>query len=95
MGSASSDTCPSRGRLDARSAEGAAALATHLAAAGDTPLVSHEDHTPGQGQYADRQHMERYLAGADGLTPEQARQRVDGLIAEREQYLPVLERNLA
>jgi alpha-D-ribose 1-methylphosphonate 5-triphosphate diphosphatase len=82
-------------RLDARSAEGAAALATHLAAAGDTPLVSHEDHTPGQGQYADRQHMERYLAGADGLTPEQARQRVDGLIAERGQYLPVLERNLA
>ena len=86
-------------RLDARSAGGAQALADALAShpvtAGTMPLVSHEDHTPGQGQYADRRAMERYLAGADGLTEEQARQQVDGLIAEREQYLPVLERNLA
>lgn len=82
-------------RLDARSAGGAAALGEQLAAAGGVPLVSHEDHTPGQGQYADRVQMERYLAGADGVTPEQARQRVDELIAERSRHLPVLERNLA
>jgi alpha-D-ribose 1-methylphosphonate 5-triphosphate diphosphatase len=82
-------------RLDARSAEGAAALADQLALAGDGQLVSHEDHTPGQGQYADRVHMERYLASADNLTPEQAKLRVDELIADRSQYLPVLERNMA
>jgi alpha-D-ribose 1-methylphosphonate 5-triphosphate diphosphatase len=82
-------------RLDARSAEGAAALKEQLAVTDGVPLVSHEDHTPGQGQYADRAHMERYLVGADGLTPEQAKKRVDELIADRSQYLPVLERNLA
>lgn len=86
-------------RLDARSGGGAQtladALASHPVTVGSMPLVSHEDHTPGQGQYADRRAMERYLAGADGLTEEQAKQRVDGLITEREQYLPVLERNLA
>jgi alpha-D-ribose 1-methylphosphonate 5-triphosphate diphosphatase len=82
-------------RLDARSADGAAALADQLALAGDGQLVSHEDHTPGQGQYADRVHMERYLASADNLTPEQAKLRVDKLIADRERYLPVLERNMA
>jgi alpha-D-ribose 1-methylphosphonate 5-triphosphate diphosphatase len=82
-------------RLDARSAEGAAALAEQLPTTGEPPLVSHEDHTPGQGQYADRVYMERYLAGADNLTPEQARQKVDELIADRERYLPDLERNMA
>jgi alpha-D-ribose 1-methylphosphonate 5-triphosphate diphosphatase len=82
-------------RLDARSAEGATALAGQLATAEGVPLVSHEDHTPGQGQYADRVHMERYLASADNLTPEQARLRVDELIADRERYLPALERNMA
>ncbi|HUN34899.1 MAG TPA: alpha-D-ribose 1-methylphosphonate 5-triphosphate diphosphatase [Trebonia sp.] len=82
-------------RLDARSAEGAAALAGQLALAGDGQLVSHEDHTPGQGQYADRAYMERYLASSDNLTEEQARQRVDEMIAERERYRPDLERNMA
>jgi alpha-D-ribose 1-methylphosphonate 5-triphosphate diphosphatase len=81
-------------RLDARSAEGADALSEQLAATGGLPLVSHEDHTPGQGQYADRAHMERYLAADGSLTPEQAKERADELIAERSQYLPVLERNL-
>ena len=86
-------------RLDARSAESTAALAEALKAhpktAGSLPLVSHEDHTPGQGQYADRRHMERYLAGAGGLTAEQAARRVDELIEERDAKLPFLERNLA
>ncbi|HTU73767.1 MAG TPA: alpha-D-ribose 1-methylphosphonate 5-triphosphate diphosphatase [Trebonia sp.] len=82
-------------RLDARSAKGAQALAEQLAVADGVPLVSHEDHTPGQGQYADRGHMERYLASADNLTPEQARLKVDQMIEDRERYLPVLERNLA
>jgi alpha-D-ribose 1-methylphosphonate 5-triphosphate diphosphatase len=86
-------------RLDARSPEGAAALAkaldAHPAAAESLPLVSHEDHTPGQGQYADRSYMERYLASTHGLSAEQAAQRVDGMITERDEKLPVLERNMA
>src|ERR1700742_285902 len=86
-------------RLDARSPEGAEALAAaldgHPATAERLPLVSHEDHTPGQGQYADRSYMERYLAGAGGLSAKQAAQRVDELIAERDMHLPALERNMA
>ena len=86
-------------RLDARSPEGAAALAEaldgHPATAESLPLVSHEDHTPGQGQYADRRYMERYLAGADGLSAEEAARRVDELIAERGAHRPTLERNMA
>lgn len=86
-------------RLDARSPEGAEALAEavdrHPAAAESLPLVSHEDHTPGQGQYADRRYMERYIAGARGLSEEQAVQHVDDMIAERDANLPILERNMA
>src|ERR1700748_3651960 len=45
-------------RLDARSPEGAEALAAaldeHPATAESLPLVSHEDPTPGQGQYGHR-----------------------------------------
>jgi alpha-D-ribose 1-methylphosphonate 5-triphosphate diphosphatase len=86
-------------RLDVRSPEGAQALAealdAHPAGAESLPLVSHEDHTPGQGQYADRRYMERYLAGADGMSAEQAARRVDELIEARDAELPTLERNLA
>jgi alpha-D-ribose 1-methylphosphonate 5-triphosphate diphosphatase len=86
-------------RLDARSPEGAAALAEaldgHPGTAESLPLVSHEDHTPGQGQYADRRYMERYLAGADGLSAEEAARRVDELIAERAAHRPALDRNMA
>jgi alpha-D-ribose 1-methylphosphonate 5-triphosphate diphosphatase len=86
-------------RLDARSPEGAAALAealdAHPAAAMSPPLVSHEDHTPGQGQYADRRYMERYLAGVNGLSAEEAARRVDELITERDAHRPALERNMA
>jgi alpha-D-ribose 1-methylphosphonate 5-triphosphate diphosphatase len=86
-------------RLDARSPEGAAALAealdAHPAAAMSLPLVSHEDHTPGQGQYADRGYMERYLAGVNGLSAEEAARRVDELITERDAHRPALERNMA
>lgn len=87
-------------RLDARSPEGAAALAAALDArpvtAESLPLVSHEDHTPGQGQYADRRYMERYLTGAGaGMSAEAAARRVDELIAARDAELPTLERNMA
>ena len=86
-------------RLDARSAEGAEALAAaldrHPATAASPPLVSHEDHTPGQGQYADRRYMERHIAGTAGLSAAAAARRVDELIAERDARLPALERNMA
>src|SRR6202000_1909631 len=73
-------------RLHARLAGGAAALAAALAAASGIPLVSHEDHTPGQGQYADRRHMERYLAGMDGLSAEEAARRGGELVAESDAH---------
>ncbi|GAA1312287.1 alpha-D-ribose 1-methylphosphonate 5-triphosphate diphosphatase [Pseudonocardia xinjiangensis] len=79
-------------RLDVRSPEGLAALRERLAGAspGDVPaLVSHEDHTPGQGQYADRSHYERYVAGTRGLSDGEARDHVDRLIIERDDRLPI------
>jgi alpha-D-ribose 1-methylphosphonate 5-triphosphate diphosphatase len=90
-------------RLDARSPAGAEALATvlegaldgHRAAARSLPLVSHEDHTPGQGQYADRRYLERYVAGTEGLSAVAAARRVDEVIAERDASRPTLERNMA
>jgi alpha-D-ribose 1-methylphosphonate 5-triphosphate diphosphatase len=86
-------------RLDARSPEGASALAealeAHPAGAQSLPLVSHEDHTPGQGQYADRRYMERYVAGSRGLSEAEAERHVDEMIAERDANLPALERNMA
>lgn len=58
--------------------------ATTAGTAGDPPpLVSHEDHTPGQGQYADPEQLVRYIVGEDGLTPDDARQRVAALQATR------------
>jgi alpha-D-ribose 1-methylphosphonate 5-triphosphate diphosphatase len=71
-------------RLDVRSAGGLAALRTRLSALGETAVVSHEDHTPGQGQYADRSYYERYLMGTQDLTAEQARAHVDAFVAARE-----------
>jgi alpha-D-ribose 1-methylphosphonate 5-triphosphate diphosphatase len=85
-------------RLDARSPDGASALdealGAHPAHAESLPLVSHEDHTPGQGQYADRRYMERYVAGSRGLSEDAAARHVDEMIEERDANLPILERNM-
>ena len=43
-----------------------------------------EDHTPGQGQYADPRYYERYIMGTRGFSEEQAIAHVDGLIVERD-----------
>lgn len=83
-------------RLDIRSPEGLAALRTELAQTAESPvLVSHEDHTPGQGQYADRRYYERYVAGAHGLDEHAARAHVDALIVERERRLDTREEALS
>lgn len=84
-------------RLDVLSADGARTLRRRLEALPeDTPvqLVSHEDHTPGQGQYADPQVMLRALIDGDGLTPAEAEQQVDRLVQERAENLGVREENL-
>ncbi|WP_024805967.1 alpha-D-ribose 1-methylphosphonate 5-triphosphate diphosphatase [Nocardia sp. BMG51109] len=81
-------------RLDVRSAEGLAALQDRLDRVPDGALVSHEDHTPGQGQYADRAYYERYLAGRRGMSAAEARDHVDQLIADRDRMLGVREQSL-
>lgn len=72
-------------RLDVRSERGVRALRRRMDSAAEVPLlVSHEDHTPGQGQYADRGRLEA-LMRARGAGPSSARHRVDALIAEAAQ----------
>lgn len=81
-------------RLDVRCPEGLAALRRRIDALSDVALVSHEDHTPGQGQYADRRYYERYLVGTRGMSAEQAREHVDQLIVDRDGRLDVREEAL-
>ncbi|MBO0851960.1 MAG: alpha-D-ribose 1-methylphosphonate 5-triphosphate diphosphatase, partial [Pseudonocardia sp.] len=81
-------------RLDVRCSDGLDALRARLASVGGRALVSHEDHTPGQGQYADRRYYERYLVGARDMSQRQAVEHVDELIADRNQRLDVRERVL-
>jgi alpha-D-ribose 1-methylphosphonate 5-triphosphate diphosphatase len=72
-------------RLDARDPAGLDALDEALAAsAGPAPLVSFEDHTPGQGQYSDTSYYQRWLQGSEGISAEEAQRRTDALIAERD-----------
>ncbi|MGF0116567.1 alpha-D-ribose 1-methylphosphonate 5-triphosphate diphosphatase [Promicromonospora sp. Marseille-Q5078] len=73
-------------RLDVRCRTGLADLEAALVGdAGDVPpLVSHEDHTPGIGQYADPATMERYLVEREGMVPRDARRHVAAWRAERE-----------
>lgn len=73
-------------RLDARDAAGFRALGERLHTrppAHGAPVVSFEDHTPGQGQYTDRRRFEDYLVGTQGLTADAARAQVDARIVER------------
>lgn len=85
-------------RLDVRDADGLAALLERLdriewVGGGDRlPLVSYEDHTPGQGQYRDRTWFERWIAGTKSVSEDVARREVDSIIAERDGLLEVRER---
>lgn len=86
-------------RLDVRSAAGLDALRSRLgrqSTAGEISetlpaVISHEDHTPGIGQYADRTFYERHIAGMRGISPEAARQVVDDLAQQREANIGVRE----
>ncbi|QNG20610.1 alpha-D-ribose 1-methylphosphonate 5-triphosphate diphosphatase [Rhodococcus triatomae] len=86
-------------RLDVRSAPGLSAMREHFdaqIAAGRIDdrvpaVISHEDHTPGIGQYADRTFYERYVAGMRGISVDEARSHVDEVVRTREGNLPVRE----
>ena len=76
-------------RLDARDSHGYVALIARLGRnknemTAQVPLISFEDHTPGQGQYTDRTVMERYIASNRKVSIEEAQQIVDKTIAERD-----------
>ena len=84
-------------RLDVLSEEGADALRCRLDALGErapAQLVSHEDHSPGQGQYADPAVMRQYLIDGDGLSPGEADVQVARLMREREEKRDVRDANL-
>jgi alpha-D-ribose 1-methylphosphonate 5-triphosphate diphosphatase len=76
-------------RLDVRSPQGIAGLRERLAGLPAGALVSHEDHTPGQGQYADRSYYERFLTSTKGMTEDDARATVDRMMADRGELLDV------
>ncbi|MFW0773078.1 alpha-D-ribose 1-methylphosphonate 5-triphosphate diphosphatase [Paenarthrobacter nitroguajacolicus] len=82
-------------RLDVRCPGGLEFFREQLAGHTVTPLVSYEDHTPGQGQYKDRSVMERWLQEAQQMTPAGARHHVDQLVAERDGQLHLREQTLA
>lgn len=79
-------------RLDARDPGALEALRSGVArhdpagraGPGAPPLVSFEDHTPGQGQYADAEYYEKWLAGTEGITAAEARSRTADHTADRE-----------
>lgn len=81
-------------RLDVRCRGGVEMFRERLRP-GQVPLVSYEDHTPGQGQYRDRRVMERWLREAQHMDAAQAVEHVDRLIAERDGALPVRTQTLA
>lgn len=84
-------------RLDILSEEGADALRRRLDGLGEhapVQLVSHEDHSPGQGQYADPAVMRQYLIDGDGLSSREADVHVARLMREREEKQDIRDANL-
>lgn len=57
-------------------------------------LVSHEDHTPGQGQYADPEDMRRWLVEAESMSSERALAHVEWLTADRDARRDLADRTL-
>ena len=79
-------------RLDARDGDGSTALREYLEGSrteddfgARTPLVSFEDHTPGQGQYTDSAGLVSYLMGTKQLSLDAAKEEIQKLLIEREQ----------
>jgi alpha-D-ribose 1-methylphosphonate 5-triphosphate diphosphatase len=88
-------------RLDARDPRALPALRARLDGHGqgaEPPLVSFEDHTPGQGQYRDPAYFRRWLQAEEGLGEEEAQARLEAMVADRdtrEWHRPVALRWLA
>lgn len=76
-------------RLDVRCPGGVRRLKARLGVLPPdvVPLISYEDHTPGQGQYADPAVMARWLVEAEGMTQAAATSHVDVLRNDRDQRL--------
>ncbi|WP_069111073.1 alpha-D-ribose 1-methylphosphonate 5-triphosphate diphosphatase [Jiangella alba] len=83
-------------RLDQRCPAGRAQLEQRLASlpAGEIPVVSHEDHTPGQGQYADPRTMQRWLEVGERMSPEQAAEHVAWWRTSRDRAVTVRDETL-
>ncbi|WGW13917.1 alpha-D-ribose 1-methylphosphonate 5-triphosphate diphosphatase [Saxibacter everestensis] len=79
-------------RVDIRSPAGIAALRAALddmpsCPAANRPVVSHEDHTPGQGQYADPAVMQRWLVETGAMGMAESVAHVSTLAAARDEFL--------
>lgn len=84
-------------RLDARDPQGFDALVARLGTdehCGALPLVSFEDHTPGQGQFADTEVFSAHLQAARGLDADEANAHIAALIAARDELLDQRQRAL-
>jgi alpha-D-ribose 1-methylphosphonate 5-triphosphate diphosphatase len=90
-------------RLDVRSQPGLDSLRGYIEKRVDNgffnadhpAVISHEDHTPGIGQYADRTFFETYVKAMQGVSEEDARAHVDLIAAEREANIGVREESMA
>jgi alpha-D-ribose 1-methylphosphonate 5-triphosphate diphosphatase len=84
-------------RLDVRCPDGVDALGRRLARIPPsmTPIVSHEDHTPGQGQYADPATMRRWMVEGEGMSDVEAAEHVDWWRSSRAERHDLRERTLA
>lgn len=82
-------------RVDVRCPDGLAALEERIAAnPGRVLVVSHEDHTPGQGQYADPASMRRWLVAGEGMGEAEAAAHVERLRADRDDRLDLRDQAL-
>lgn len=71
-------------RLDVRSPEGLAALQKRIDTIPTGALVSHEDHTPGQGQFTDLDQYKQHLTGPIGMSDTDAQELIQELIETRD-----------
>ncbi|GAA1828762.1 alpha-D-ribose 1-methylphosphonate 5-triphosphate diphosphatase [Agromyces salentinus] len=82
-------------RLDVRCPDGVAAFEARLASRPDEVLVvSHEDHTPGQGQYADPATMQRWLMEGERLDEAEAAAHVEWWRASRDERIALRDATL-
>ncbi|WGP08090.1 alpha-D-ribose 1-methylphosphonate 5-triphosphate diphosphatase (plasmid) [Bacillus subtilis] len=85
-------------RLDIRCAHGRALLEKDFesrVSAPRVPVVSHEDHTPGQGQFSDPAKMQKWLVHGEGMSDEDAADHVEWWRSSRDERLAVRDSTLS